>query len=128
MTSHSPGTVKRESDLECRGESSDSGGMALDLDLDYISGLCNNGAGPPQATPNYWSVHTHPKPRPRDKNHFISAPTFGSVITPQQAGTAREERQSCWNNEGLFTLWQEGRTGQDVVGDRCNSAPRDADH
>lgn len=67
--------------------------MALDLDLHYISELCNNGARRPQAAPNYWSVHTQPKSGM--KITFILAPTLGWVITPQQAGTAREERQKC---------------------------------
>lgn len=75
-------------------------------------------------------VHSHPpQAQPSGtKITFISAPTFGSVTTPQLAGTTREERQVRWDNEGLFTLLQEGRTGQDGIRDRWNSAPADADH
>lgn len=45
-------------------------------------------AGPPQAVPNYWLIHTQPTPRPLGgKITFISAPTCGSIITLHWAGT-----------------------------------------
>ena len=73
---HCPGTLKRDLDLECQGENWDhphpSGGMALALDLDYISELCNNGAGPPQATPNSWSTQPQPQPRPLGQKSLSS--------------------------------------------------------
>ena len=55
--------------------------MALDLDLDYISELCSNEAGPPQTTPNYWSVHTHPKPRPLgQKSLYLSSNVWFRLV------------------------------------------------
>lgn len=99
-------------------------GITLDLDPDYISELFKNGAGPPQATPNYWSIHTYPKPSPLGQKSLSSQ----LQLLVQLAGTTREERQVSCDKEGLFTLVQEGRTGQDGIRDRWNSAPADAEH
>lgn len=62
--------------------------LALAILIKFLSWIMME-AGPPQAVPNYRLIHTQPTPRPLGgKITFISAPTFGSMITPHRAGTA----------------------------------------
>lgn len=61
-------------------------------------------AGPPQAAPNYWPSHTQPTPGTRGgKITSISAPTFGSIITPQWAELQGRETK-LWPSRAVYSL------------------------